>query len=217
MKNKYDLVIFDVDGTLLNTEEGILSAVKYAIKKHNLADIPDETISSFIGPPIQDSLKRTYGIDGDFLQEVTSTFRARYSGEDLLKASVYDGLTAVFEKLQQLGIKTTIATYKRQDYAERIVKHFGFDKYTCGIFGADNFNKLKKKDIIANAVANSGVTDKSRMVMVGDTESDYIGALSLGIDFIAVTYGFGFKKNEDCAFECAGIANCAQELLELLV
>ncbi|MGN0819100.1 MAG: HAD hydrolase-like protein [Christensenellaceae bacterium] len=217
MKNKYDLVIFDVDGTLLNTEEGILSAVKYAIKKHNLPEISDRTISSFIGPPIQDSLKRTYGIDGDFLQEVTASFRARYSGEDLLKASVYDGLLAVFEKLREREIKTAIATYKRQDYAERIVSHFGFDKYTCAVFGADNFNKLKKKDIIEKSIACSGVTDKSRMVMVGDTESDYIGASGVGVGFIAVTYGFGFKNKADCNFECAGVADNAEELLALLI
>lgn len=194
---KYDLVIFDVDGTLLDTSEGIMEAVCYTVQQKKLVEPNQEALRSFIGPPIMNSLKHFYGLDEEMALELTKVFRERYKNNDVLKAKPYDGIYSLFEMLKVLNVKTAIATYKRQDYAEKIIKHFRFNEYTTVIFGADDENKLVKKDIIECCVRRAGVLQRERVLMVGDSDNDAIGALSLGIDFLGVTYGFGFLTKEE--------------------
>lgn len=214
----FNIVVFDVDGTLLDTSEGVLASVKYTIKKHNLPQIDEVTLRTFIGPPIQDSFARVYGLSGEILQELATTFRNRYKDVDLLKAVPYDGIFEVFDALLAKGIKPAIATYKRQDYATKIMKHFGFDKYTDIIYGADHENKLKKRDIIELALKACGLDDFSNVVMVGDSDNDAIGAEGIGTKFIGVTYGFGFKSKDDVKkFKNIGCADTTKELRMILV
>lgn len=194
---QYDLVIFDVDGTMLDTTEGVLASVKYTIDKFGYDMLSEEQLKSFIGPPVQESFARHYGLSGDILQELATAFRDRYKDIDLLKAVPYNGIYEAFDALRENGIKTAVATYKREDYAITLLKKFSFDRYTDIIFGGDHENKLKKSDIIEKCIATSKVTDKRRVVMIGDTLNDAVGAEKIGVDFIAVTYGFGFKSEAD--------------------
>ena len=154
----YKAAIFDVDGTLLDTAEGVLASVKYAIQNCGLAALSEEELNTFIGPPIQNSLIRYFGMEKEEAQRITGIFRERYKGEDLLKAIPYEGIYQVFEELKSNGVKLAAATYKRQDYARRILEHFGFDRYTDILYGADNDNKLKKKDIIEKCMIDMGIT-----------------------------------------------------------
>lgn len=210
-------VIFDVDGTLLDTTEGVLSSVKYTIAAHRLPTIAEEKLLSFIGPPIQDSFARQYGLEGAVLQELATTFRERYKEGDVLKALPYEGIYEVCDELTRRGIAIAVATYKRQDYAEKIMRHFHFDRYTDIIYGADHENKLKKADIIRMCLEAAGV-EPAEAVMVGDTEHDALGAAAAGMDFIAVTYGFGFRKKEDAMrFEhTLGAAERPREILNYI-
>lgn len=195
--NKYDLVIFDLDGTILDTSKGIISSIKYTIDIMNLKRLSEESVSSFIGPPIQDSFARECGLNGDDLQKAVTTFRNFYKTNALFNASPYKGIYEVFQTLSEKNIQTAIATYKREDFAKTILKHFEFDKYTRNIHGGDAENKLKKRDIINLCISDSKIADKSRIVMIGDTYNDADGAERAGIDFIAITYGFGFRKYEN--------------------
>lgn len=197
--NRYDLAVFDLDGTLLDTTEGVLSAVKYTMNEMGFAIPDDKALSAFIGPPIQDSFARTYGLEGEILQKIATVFRNKYSTEEyLLLAKPYDGIFELFEELCARGIRPAVATYKREDYALTLLRHFGFDRYTDIMFGADHENKLKKKDIIEKCMTLSGVP-KERTVMIGDTAHDAVGAEGMGVDFLGVTYGFGFENADDVA------------------
>lgn len=191
------MAIFDVDGTLLDTSEGIIGAVKYTVDRFGLIEPEEKFMRAFIGPPIKESFKRVFYLDDVTANEMTTAFRNRYKDVDLLKAKPYKGILDVFESIKMLGITSAIATYKRQDYAENIVRHFGFGKYTDIILGADNDNKMKKKDIIEKCIALAGITDYRRVLMVGDSDNDAVGAESLGVDFLGVTYGFGFRTKEE--------------------
>lgn len=214
----YKAAIFDVDGTLLDTAEGVLSSVKYAIESCGLPVLPEEELNTFIGPPIQNSLMRHYGMEKEEAQRVTEVFRERYKGEDLLKAVPYEGIYQVFEELKNNGVKLAAATYKRQDYARRILEHFGFNRYTEILYGADSHNKLKKKDIIEKCMADMGIRDHSQAVMIGDSDNDALGAEALGMDFIGVTYGFGFRSREDVyKFRAVGSADRTEELVPLIL
>lgn len=218
MAHRYKSVIFDVDGTLLDTSEGILAAVGYTIEQFGLQPLDENTIKSFIGPPIQNSFKRIFGFDDEKIMQMAAVFRDRYKEVDLFKAKPYDGIYDVFESLKANGIKPAIATYKRQDYAQMLLKHFRFDEYTDILFGSDFDGKLKKQDIIGLALKETGITNYSEAVMVGDSDNDAVGAEKIGTDFIGVTYGFGFRSREDVfAFRAIGAADTTEELMKLIV
>lgn len=192
----YNTVIFDVDGTLLDSTEGILSSVIHTIETHKLKKITEEELLSFIGPPIQDSLIKHYGIDSQTAQLYANTFREKYSNGDVYNAKVYDGIYELLDNLKNKGCKLGVATYKREDYAKNLIEYFNLDKYFDIVCGSDNFNKLKKQDIICNCL-NKLDSRSSDSIMIGDSIHDAIAAENLSIPFIAVTYGFGFKSYED--------------------
>ena len=211
---RYDLAVFDLDGTLLDTRGGVLSAVRYTIEEFGYEMPDEETLKTFIGPPIQEGFARVYGLSGEILQQIATVFRNFYSTKTLLEAELYDGIIELFEELRARGITPAVATYKREDYALRLLRHFGFDRYTDNMFGGDHENKLKKRDIIEKCINTAGIEDLSRVVMIGDTEFDAVGARDIGVDFIGVSFGFGFKCAED--IERVGAVGAASTPLEIL-
>ena len=218
MVRQYKVAVFDLDGTILDTSEGVLASVQYTIDKFGFESLDAECLRSFIGPPIQDSFAKQYGLKGNVLQEIATVFRNHYKDIDLLKAIPYEGIYDVFDDLSKNNVKPVIATYKRQDYATTILKHFGFDKYTDIMYGADHENKLKKKDIIEKALRDAGLTDFSSAVMIGDSDNDAVGAEKTGAAFIGVTYGFGFKSKSDVyKFNAIGVAEKPKEIIEIVL
>lgn len=213
--SKYEAAVFDVDGTLLDTTEGVLASVKYTIDEMGFAPLSDEQLITFIGPPIQDSFAKAYQLEGEILQEIATCFRNRYKDYELFKAVPYDGIYKLFDKLSDKGIKLAVATYKRQDYAEAILKHFGFDQYTNILYGADHENKLRKVDIIRKCLEDLGIQDYGKAVMIGDSSHDAIGAREIGMDFIGVTYGFDFKSlSEVFQYDAIGAADYPESILK---
>ena len=211
----YEIAVFDVDGTLLDTTEGVLAAVDYTIHKMGLPTLDWATLLTFIGPPIQDSFARVYGLRGEILQELATVFRESYKNDHLYKAVPYPGIYEVCDVLQKKGVKIAVATYKRQDYAEKILRHFQFDRYSNILYGADHENKLKKVDIIRKCMDDYGIHEYSRALMIGDSSHDALGAKQIGMDFLGVTYGFDFKTKEDVAqFPSIGSAATAMEILD---
>lgn len=218
MEQRFKCVVFDVDGTLLDTSQGIITSVRYTIDKFQLKQLDDDIIKTFIGPPIQNSFKRVYGFDDKQIAKMTEVFRERYKSEDLLLAEPYEGIYTVLEQLLANGIIVAIATYKRQDYARSIMEYFGFDRFTDIICGSDFEGKLKKKDIIRQAMDKAGVIDLSEVVMVGDSDNDADGARENGVKFIGVTYGFGFKSHQEAIeLGAIGVADTTEELKEMIL
>lgn len=195
-KCKYNAVIFDIDGTILDTTSGILSAIDYTISACNLNDLEYDDKLYFIGPPIQDSFKRTYNLTDEDAALIAAVFRDRYRKNDLYKAKLYDGMMSLFKDLRAKGIKIGIATYKREDYTLDLLEHFGISEYCDSIHGSDYEGKYSKYDIIRLVLNELSLSSDDRAVMIGDCETDYQGAEANKIDFIGVTYGFGFDNGE---------------------
>lgn len=194
----YEYVVFDLDGTLLDTSEGIILAVTNTMKEYN-RKIPNRKIlESLIGPPMQTSFKKLYSISDTEAMEMANVFRKFYMNDSfLLKAIPYEGIYDLIERLVYNKIKIGIATYKREDYAVRLLRANNFDKFTNHMYGSDFAGKLKKEDIIYHCLDKMKCVDIRKAVYIGDSKSDMEAATKAGIDFIAVTYGFGFKdKNE---------------------
>lgn len=218
MERKYSAAVFDVDGTLLDTTEGVLAAVRYTITEKGLEPLTDEQMLRFIGPPIQNSFREIYGLEGDILQELAGIFRNRYKDYELLKAVPYEGIYEVLDELMKRDIQIAVATYKRQDYAVEILKHFGFDRYSRILYGADHENKLKKVDIIKKCLDDLRLEKHKEAVMVGDSSHDAIGAEQIGVDFLGVTYGFEFRTEADVMkYKAAGWAESPLGLLAYIV
>ena len=205
------LVIFDLDGTLMDTSSGILLAVRDAIKEHGMPELSEEQVRTFIGPPIQWSFEAQYGISKEQAQSMADTFRALYSSKHLLGAVPYPGIYDLLKAIKERGLKSAIATYKREDYALRLLKHYHFDDYTDIMYGGDNDGTLKKRDIIQKCIDTAGITGLNEVVMVGDTLHDANGAKELGVDFIGVSFGFGFHGED-----ANGITNMAHTPEEVL-
>jgi len=217
MSKNYKLLIFDVDGTLFDTSEGIISSVKYALKKNKLSlSHGIDYQRTFIGPPIQNTLKRLFPhLSDERIKEVALDFRNQYKDVDLCKATPYSGLYEALDKLTQKGIKIAVATFKREDYAYDIVDHFGITKYTDNIFGQDFEGKRDKADIIELAIKKSGLPGED-CLMIGDTSSDGDAAKKAGIDFLEVTFGFGFTKDKHYDGPSIGSIDSYKELLEII-
>ena len=208
----YKLAIFDLDGTLLDTTQGVIECVENAAKELGFPKKDMSELITFIGPPLQDSFPRVYGCDKDKADEATAIFRKYYSGGLMYHAKPYDGILEQCEHLKDAGVLLAVATYKKEEYALDLLKHFGFDQYLDVIRGADKDNHLTKKDIIELCVKEAGVS-KKESVLIGDTLFDAKGASEADIDFIAVTYGFGFHNPADFAeYPYIGVAEFTDEI-----
>ncbi|WP_202107732.1 HAD hydrolase-like protein [Succinivibrio dextrinosolvens] len=209
-------VIFDLDGTLLDTREGIIESVRYTAQTLGYDELSYEKLLTFVGPPIQNSFITHYGCDVDTAQKAADIFRDYYKNKALFLAVPYDGIYELCENLQSCGIKMSVATYKREDYALTLLRHFYFDKYCTSMHGADNRNHLKKEDIIRICMSEMNATNED-CVLVGDTDNDAMGANNANTPFIAVTYGFGFKSKGDVEkYPYIGIACTPQEVFKII-
>jgi len=209
-------VLFDLDGTLLDTTEGVLESAAYAARQMGYADLPQETMLKFVGPPIQNSFHDFYGADAATAQKAAEIFRDYYKNVALLKAKLYPQMLDVLASLRKRDIRIGVATYKREDYAVTLLRHFGIADFCASMHGADNFNRLTKADIVALCIRELGAK-KAETVLVGDTDHDAKGAVQAGVDFIAVTYGFGYHAAADIAnYPCVGVANAPSDILNLL-
>ncbi len=206
-------VLFDLDGTLLNTSPGIKESLLYTLSELHLAPMSDNEISRFIGPPIQNSLKDDLHLDVITAQKGAAIFRKHYSEQSLFKAAVYDNIYELLDTLHGRNIAVGIATYKREDYALRLIHHFGLDKYCSVIHGADFDGKLSKADIINQCISEIGTTS-SEVIMVGDTLHDANAAQQALVKFVAVSWGFGFNDAEDKGYHNYPVIQHPLDLLQ---
>lgn len=216
--NPYMIVVFDLDGTLLDTSSGIIAAIRRTVSELMMEPLSLDVLRTFIGPPVQDSFARVYGMSKEDANATAAIFRNYYKqSEYLLQARPYDGIYEVCDTLTKSNIPVAVATYKRQDYAEAILNHFGFNKYTKAFYGADFEGKLTKSDIILQCLNDYGISDASKALMIGDTSYDAIGAQKLQIPFLGVSYGFGFRNKEEIdEYPNIGLAHTAINILDFI-
>ncbi|MCQ2081367.1 MAG: HAD-IA family hydrolase [Lachnospiraceae bacterium] len=194
--NNIKHIIFDVDGTMLDTSEGMISSVKYMINEMGYV-MPDEmTLESFVGPRIQDSLVRVFGIEGEELNKAASVFRNRYKEGDVLLASPYDGLEDVLRHLKEKEYTLTIATNKRQDFVDALLDKFDLSKYFTKVYGTDMQGKYTKTDLIMKCLEFCDDINNNETVLIGDSRYDAIAAKEAGILFLGCLYGYDFKTIE---------------------
>lgn len=192
---KYDCYLFDLDGTLTDSQAGITNAIKHALEKMGEPVPSMEVLLKFIGPPLDYSFEKFCGLDEEKIQTAVKLYREYYSVTGLFENRVYEGIPELLQGLKASGRKLAVATSKPEVFTMRILERFGLLQYFDSVTGALlDGTRSSKTDVLRCALENCGISDKSKAVMIGDRMHDISGAKDNGIDCIAVLWGFGNKE-----------------------
>lgn len=208
-----EIILFDLDGTLTDPGLGITNAVMYAFRKYGMEVPPRQELYSFIGPPLKQSFMRWCGFDEAEGEQAVKYYREYYRDKGLLENEVYDGIEDMLKALREKGKRLAVATSKPEEFARRILEHFGLAQYFEVIAGDTmDFKRNTKSDVIASALERLNVTDRSQIIMVGDREHDVIGAKAQDLPCIGVLFGYGSREE----LEVAGAKYIAQTPADVL-
>lgn len=211
MQNK--AILFDLDGTLTDSGEGILNCAALALEHFGLPVPSREEMRVFVGPPLSDTFQK-FGVPADRVDEAITVYRSRYIPIGKFENTPYPGIRELLETLQQHGHRLYVATSKPEGMSIDILEHFDLAKYFTRICGAAmDMSRNSKEAVIAYLLKECG--NDANMVMVGDTTFDVIGAKSHGIPCIGVSWGYGEVADMRNA-GAAAIAHSPEELLALL-
>ena len=191
---KYRAVFFDMDGTLMDTSRGIYASGRHAMESLGFEVAADEKWEGFIGTPLGDCFRITFGIkDNDTIEKLCEAYHDYYIREGCFQSDFYPGIPGVLEKLKTAGYILGIVSMKNEDILQNMCSHFGIDRYFDIESGIDLTGTMNKAQLLKKAFGKLEL-DPKECVLVGDTEFDNIGARDAGCDFIKVSWGFGYTK-----------------------
>ncbi len=211
----YNTVLFDLDGTLTDPGKGITNSVAYSLKKFGIEVEDKKELYKFIGPPLHDSFMKYYGFSEEEAETAIVYYREYFRDTGIFENEVYDGIENLLGIIKASGRKIILATSKPEEFAKRILVHFGLDKYFDFVAGATMDNSRSKKgDVIAYALKESGCTAENA-VMTGDRLHDIIGAKENGLASIGVLFGYGSRDElEDAGADY--IAETVEDILKFI-
>lgn len=188
-----EYIFFDIGGTLIRLEEGVINALRYAFEVYGLDLVIPPGETSFIGPPIIDSLVDIWGMNSKTAQIVAQAYKQYLGHRGFCESCLQEGIIFVLDRLKENGKKLYAVSSEWQTLAEKALVYHKVSQYFTGIHGADIYGTCtSKEDIIGQLIADSHLTktEKKKMVIVGDRWRDMMAAQILGIDFVGVTYGY---------------------------
>ena len=187
--NRPQLVIFDLDGTLTDSADGIVASFRHALTAIG-AEVPDGDLAArVVGPPMHHTLA-SMGL-GERADEAISAYRADYTSRGWAMNSVYDGVPQLLTDLRDARVRLAVATSKAEPIARRILDHFGLTEHFDVIAGASvDGTRAAKADVLAHALSQLHPLPE-RVLMVGDRAHDVEGAAKHGIDTVVVGWGYG--------------------------
>ncbi len=192
---KHKLIIFDLDGTLADTSDGILNCHRFANREMG-KPVSDEQLSGIIGGPLLQNYREHFGYSEEDALKAVSIYRKRYSEIGFKEATLYEGMKQTLAQLKGRGYKLAVATLKAERFAIPILEGLGVAEYFDLIHGVDDSDTRTKASLIEMCINELSET-KDSSVLVGDSHHDALGAQEAGIDFVAALYGFGFKNAID--------------------
>lgn len=205
----YEYILFDFDGTVFDTVEGITKSVRYALNKQGLDEKP-EALRSFAGPPLVEEFMARFGFSEELAQKATADFRERYNTIGLHECRVFPGMKELLTRLGQAGKRLGLATSKPQDLAELLLDREGMLGLFDSIHGGQRAGNSPKAMVVRNAMEALGA-DRDKTILVGDTKYDVEGAHICSIPCVGV--GFGYAAPGE--MERAGADAMARDMDEL--
>ena len=210
-----DILLFDLDGTLTDPKEGITKSVQYALKSVGIEVNDLNDLMCFIGPPLIESFPTFYGLNEEKTEQAILKYRERYKDIGIFENGVYDGILDVLAACKNAGKTLCLATSKPEEYAVRILEHYGMSEYFDEAVGSTMDGSINYKDeVIMEAFRRLGIDSdekKSRVIMIGDRKHDILGAKKCGIESLGVLFGYA----DEGELEEAG-ANYIAEDMEAL-
>lgn len=207
----WNTILFDLDGTLTDSQEGIINSALYALNYFGIQE-KREKIINFIGPPLYETFRETYGFDPERTRIGTDKFHEYFDHRGWRENEVYSGVENLLKELKTAGKRLFVATSKPEWSAVRILEHFGLAQYFDHISGAPkDENGGTKAQVIANALSYLDNDNHNEIVMVGDRKHDVSGAHEMGLPVVGVLYGYGDREE----LEAAGADFIAKDVDEL--
>jgi phosphoglycolate phosphatase len=209
-------VLFDLDGTIVDSETEITRSLAHTFSTMGVP-VPDaETLRTFVGPPLLDSLRMTGGFTDADAWEALNVYRDHYDTH-LLSSPVFPGVAGVLARLSEAGVPVALATSKPESMARQVLEHNDLAKYFTVIAGAsEDEERSTKADVVRDALKRlqaQGV-DTADAVMVGDRAYDTLGALANGVPTILVEWGYGSPAE---AGDTLAVVHSADQLRSLLL
>ena len=191
----YSHAFFDLDGTLTDSAPGITHSVQYALRKLGITPPPAEELTVFVGPPLTQSFSKYFGLNEVESRVAVDFYRQYYRAGGMLECKLYDGIRDLLEALRRADVTCVLATCKPHEFARRILAHFEIDSYFSFVSGPEmDGTRGEKHEVIAYAMQQLGLQEPSRILMIGDRDSDVLGARANGIRGVGVLWGFGSEK-----------------------
>lgn len=199
-------ILFDLDGTLIDSSEGITKSTQYALAHYGIIENDLSKFYKFIGPPLVASFKKYYDFSEEQAVEAVAVYRERYNKIGLFECSLYPGVRECIEKLKAQGYLIGMASSKPEVSCRRILEHFGILELFDDVVGATFDGRIDTKEEVLNEVmCRWSDVPKDEMCLIGDTMFDVEGANQVGIRTVAVTFGFG---NVQEMVEAGAVAVC---------
>ena len=212
----WDVLLFDLDGTLTDSGPGIMHAAETALGSFGITGLSEQALRQFVGPPLVESFA-AYMPQAE-VQTAIDRFRAYYRETGWLENEPYPGVRECLHALKAAGKRMYVATSKLESMARQVLTHFDLMQYFDGVCGgiADNPEAGKKVDVVRRALREAEYTEYSRAILSGDREYDIYGGHAAGIQTVGVLYGYGSREELDSAGADA-LAETPEALLALLL
>ena len=189
----YKAILFDLDGTLTESGEGITKCVQYALEKLGKPESDLKKLEVFIGPPLMEQFMKYTGLDEETARRAVEYYRERYSTTGIFENRPYPGVEEMLQELKRKKYLLAVASSKPEYFVKQILDYFHLTEYFDEIVGSElNGSRTNKIEVIEETLRRLGL-DKHReqVIMVGDKEHDVLGARAAGLECVAVSYGYG--------------------------
>lgn len=214
--NKFKYILFDLDGTLIDSGKGIINAVKYALKKYGIDETNEALLRSFVGPPLNQQFAKCYGFSAEKSLEAVMVFREYYETKGILENEMYKDIDKVLKHLKEQGNFLMVATSKPEKFAHNILAQHDLEKYFDFIGGSlVDGSRVTKIQVLDHVLKTNEINNADEALMIGDTKYDMIGAKNFNLKTVAVTYGYGTKE-ELLAAKPDFVVDTPTEILQII-
>lgn len=196
-------LLFDLDGTITDSAEGIVHSVAYALERMGIQEEDKSRLTRFVGPPLRDSFMEYYGFTEEQAEQAVWLYREYYEEKGIFENKVYEGIEHLLDACCRAGRQIILATAKPQNYAEQILDYFKLRQYFADVQGSSmDKSKVTKTDVIRCALADNRIEHLDEAVMIGDRKHDVEGARTCGLKCAGVLFGYGGREElEQCKAE----------------
>ena len=210
----YRTILFDFDGTVFDTGEGIMKSVRYAAEAFGYQEPDLEALRCFVGPPLRGQFMKRYGVDAGPAEKMVAKYRERYSVKGLGECSVYPGVPELVRELRSMGKNVAIATGKPTAFTVSILERAGYGELFDAVLGSEfDGTRSKKSEVIAELLEKYG---RDGAAMIGDRDNDVLGAKECGIPCIGVAWGYA-EPGELLKAGAISLAETVDELRNILI